>query len=118
MCVTQFPLMVNSIFTGNAIHFLLKYQCCSGSKHYLVNMEARSIHSQTTTHRCLMGRIQDVSVTMIRELASSGAGALLILLPEDMTTLSPDEEMVRSVCHVCCVIVDSICAVLSSHAFI
>ena len=59
-------------------------------------MEARPIDSKMLTRRCVVARLQDVTMPKFRDLMSNNAGALLVLLPQDLSQLSPEEREVLS----------------------
>lgn len=59
-------------------------------------MEARAIDSKMLTRRCAVARLQDVTMPKYRELMNQNAGALLVILPENLTLLSLEERQVRS----------------------
>ncbi|XP_076465147.1 BOS complex subunit ncln-like [Babylonia areolata] len=63
-----------------------------GCKNSLVNMEARPIDSKMVTRRCVVARLRDVTMPKYRDLAANNAGALLVLLPQDLAQLSPEEQ--------------------------
>ena len=48
-------------------------------------MEARPLNSEVLTRRCVLARLQDLTVDRFRELIAQGAGAVLILLPRNMS---------------------------------
>lgn len=62
-----------------------------GSKNSIVNMEARPIDSKVLTRRCVVARLHDVTMPKLRDLVTNNAGALLVLLPPDLSKLSADE---------------------------
>ncbi|KAL8588571.1 hypothetical protein ACOMHN_059525 [Nucella lapillus] len=63
-----------------------------GCKNSLVNMEARPIDSKMVTRRCVVARLRDVTMPKYRDLATNNAGALLVLLPQDLAQLSSEEQ--------------------------
>ena len=48
-------------------------------------MEARPLSSEILTRRCVLARLQDLTIDRLKELISQGAGAILILLPRNIT---------------------------------
>ncbi|KAJ9573916.1 hypothetical protein L9F63_008715, partial [Diploptera punctata] len=54
-----------------------------------VNLEARSISGWGTSRHCVVARLEDVTTDQFREIRSR-AGALLIMLPQQMADLSDD----------------------------
>ncbi|BFY98506.1 hypothetical protein BsWGS_01546 [Bradybaena similaris] len=63
-----------------------------GCKNSIINMEARAIDSKMLTRRCAVARLQDVTMPKYRELMNQNAGALLVILPENLTLLSLEER--------------------------
>ena len=63
----------------------------TGCKNSMINMEARSIDCKMLTRRCAVAKLQDVTMPKYRDLMTQNAGALLVILPQDMASL-PDEE--------------------------
>ncbi|XP_070210935.1 BOS complex subunit NCLN-like [Littorina saxatilis] len=63
-----------------------------GCKNALVNMEARPIDSKMLTRRCVVARLRDVTMPKFRDLVTNNAGALLVLLPQDLSKLSAEER--------------------------
>lgn len=60
-------------------------QAAVGSQSALINMEARPLSSEVLTRRCVLARLQDLTIARFRELITQGAGAVLILLPRNMS---------------------------------
>ena len=65
-----------------------------GCKNAIINMEARSIDSKMLTRRCAVAKLQDVTMPKYRDLMTQNAGALLVILPNNLTSLSPEEKQV------------------------
>ncbi|KAK7009537.1 nicalin-1 [Biomphalaria glabrata] len=63
-----------------------------GCKNAIINMEARSIDSKLLTRRCAVARLQDVTMAKYKELMTQNAGSLLVILPKNLTALSPEEK--------------------------
>lgn len=59
-------------------------------------MEARSIDAKMVTRRCLVARLRDVTMAKYHDLISQNAGALLILLPVNLTELSSEDKEVTA----------------------
>ena len=58
-----------------------------GCRNSLVNVEARAIEAQMYTRRCVITKLQDLAMDKYREIVSQNAGALLVLLPQNLTEL-------------------------------
>ncbi|KAH9499321.1 tRNA (cytosine-5-)-methyltransferase ncl1 [Bulinus truncatus] len=63
-----------------------------GSKNSIINMEARSIDSKLLTRRCAIARLQDVTIAKYKDLMTQNAGALLVILPKNLTELSSEDK--------------------------
>lgn len=63
-----------------------------GCKNSIINMEARSIDCKMLTRRCAVAKLQDVTMPKYRELMVQNAGALLIILPENLGNLSMEDK--------------------------
>lgn len=57
-----------------------------------VNMEARPVDAKMITRRCIVARLQEVSISKYRDLIQENAGALLVLLPSDLTSISKEDK--------------------------
>lgn len=62
-----------------------------GCRSASVNLEARSLLSWSTSRHCVVTRVQDLSVDHFRNIRTK-AGALIIVLPEDLSSLSSEEK--------------------------
>ncbi|XP_058824311.1 BOS complex subunit ncln [Topomyia yanbarensis] len=61
---------------------------CRGSA---LNMEAKSLYTWQTFRHCVITRFQDMTIDQFREIRAK-AGGLVILLPEDVSSLSLEEK--------------------------
>lgn len=78
--------------------YLFSFKGCRSAG---VNLEARSLMGWSTSRHCVIARIQDLTIDHFRNIRSK-AGALVIVLPEDLSQLSPDEKQVSiTALHVC-----------------
>lgn len=68
------------------------YDMKIGSKMSLINMEARPLDAKMVTRRCVLARLKEVTGAKYRELIEQKAGGLLILLPENLSTMSADTK--------------------------
>ncbi|XP_039276240.1 nicalin-like [Nilaparvata lugens] len=60
-----------------------------------VNLEARSLSSWSTGRHCVVARMQDISADQFREIRAK-AGALLVALPRDLSTLTDKQKQVSN----------------------
>jgi len=63
-----------------------------GCKNSIINMEARSIDCKMLTRRCAVAKLQDVTMPKYRELMIQNAGALLVILPQNLGNLSVEDK--------------------------
>lgn len=56
-----------------------------------VNMEARPIDAKMITRRCIVTKMKEFTMAKYRELIQENAGALLIMLPKNITALSEED---------------------------
>lgn len=61
----------------------------------LINMEARPIDAKMVTRRCILARLKDVTGAKYRELVEQKAGGLLVLLPQNLSSLPADLQQVE-----------------------
>lgn len=59
-------------------------------------MEARPVDAKMITRRCIVARLQEVSISKYRDLIQENAGALLVLLPSDLTSISKEDKQVSN----------------------
>ncbi|XP_063434320.1 BOS complex subunit ncln-like [Mytilus trossulus] len=57
-----------------------------------VNMEARPIDAKMITRRCIVTKMKEFTMAKYRDLIQENAGALLIILPRNLTSLSDDDR--------------------------
>lgn len=55
-------------------------------------MEARPVDSKMITRRCIVARLQEVSISKYRDLIQENAGALLVLLPSNLSSISKEDK--------------------------
>lgn len=63
----------------------------SGSRSAAVNLEARSLTGWGTSRHCVIVKLQDLTIDHFRNIRTK-AGALLIVLPYDLSELNSDEK--------------------------
>ncbi|XP_076330796.1 BOS complex subunit ncln isoform X1 [Tachypleus tridentatus] len=63
-----------------------------GCRSAAVNMEARTLGSQTYTRRCVIAWLRDLTHAHFEEIVQQGAGGLLALLPTNFSSLKPEEK--------------------------
>lgn len=63
----------------------------SGSRSALVNMEARPVTARTVSRRCIVVRMRDLAYDHFKAMVGQGVGAVLVLLPTNISSYSPEE---------------------------
>ena len=58
-------------------------------------MEARPADAKMITRRCIVARLQEVSISKYRDLVQENAGALLILIPAELENISQSDVKVQ-----------------------
>lgn len=71
--------------------YIVYYTGCRSSA---VNMEARPADAKMITRRCIVARLQEMSISKYRDLIQENAGALLILLPQNLSQISDIDRKV------------------------
>nr|CAG4634664.1 EOG090X02MW [Alona affinis] len=61
-----------------------------GSRSSVLNFESRSIETRNPARKCIIMKVQEFSTGRFRELINEGIGALLIVLPSDLDSLSDE----------------------------
>ncbi|EFA05879.1 Nicalin-1-like Protein [Tribolium castaneum] len=62
-----------------------------GSRSAAVNLEARSLTGWSTSRHCVIVKLQDLTIDHFRNIRAK-AGALLVVLPNDLSGLNSDEK--------------------------
>ncbi|XP_048731997.1 BOS complex subunit ncln-like [Ostrea edulis] len=62
-----------------------------------VNMEARPIDAKMITRRCIVARLQEVSISKYRDLIQENVGALLVLLPSNLSSISKEDKQLLQI---------------------
>ena len=65
-----------------------------GCRNSLVNVEARYIDASTLTRKCILTKLKELTVDRLKDVLSQNAAALVVLLPEDYSTLSGEGRQV------------------------
>ncbi|KAK2164437.1 hypothetical protein LSH36_63g03013 [Paralvinella palmiformis] len=63
-----------------------------GCRNALVNVEARPLDTTSFTRRCLVTKLMEFTTEKYKELITQNAGGVLILLPDNLTSLKPEEK--------------------------
>ena len=58
-------------------------------------MEARPITAGTVSRRCILVKITELAYDRFKEILEQGAGAVLVLLPQNISQYSLQEIQVR-----------------------
>ncbi|XP_071485217.1 BOS complex subunit NCLN-like [Diadema antillarum] len=92
-CLLLVPILI-AISPVNGAHDFTAYRMQQfdlhgsqyGCRNTLVNLEARPISAKMVTRRCILARLSEVTAERYRELIEQGAGSLVILLPEVLSS--------------------------------
>ena len=57
-------------------------------------MEARPADAKMITRRCIVSRLEEMTISKFRDLVQENAGALLIILPSNLTQATEVEAKV------------------------
>jgi hypothetical protein len=87
--------MVEEKFGHNLIHI----NFIEGSRSALVNMEARPVTAGTVTRRCIVVKIGELAYDRFKEILEQGAGAILVLLPRNISQYSVEQVQVKTLFH-------------------
>lgn len=93
-------IIISPVSPVNAAHEFAAYRMQQydihgahyGCKSALVNMEARPIDAKMITRRCIIVRLQEISISRYRDLIQENAGALMILLPKNLSEITEQEK--------------------------
>ncbi len=75
--------MVNNTCYNNPNSF-------SGSRSAVLNTEARTVEAEVLSRRCVMMRLADFSYEKYQKALRQSAGAVVIILPQNMSTMPQD----------------------------
>uniref|UniRef100_A0A1L8E295 Nicalin n=1 Tax=Nyssomyia neivai TaxID=330878 RepID=A0A1L8E295_9DIPT len=62
-----------------------------GCRASVLNLEAKSLYTWSTSRHCVLTRLQDMTIDQFREIRAK-AGGLIVLLPEELSILSADDR--------------------------
>lgn len=60
-------------------------------------MEARAISSGSITRKCIVARLNEVTMSVFRHLVDQNVGAIVILIPDQLDNLTADLQEVTAV---------------------
>lgn len=67
----------------------------TGSRNAILNSEARTVEADVLSRRCVMMRLADFSYEKYQKALRQSAGAVVIILPQNMSTMPQDIVQVR-----------------------
>ncbi|XP_045483433.1 nicalin [Harmonia axyridis] len=85
------PVQASHEFPVYRMHHFDLNGLSHGSRGASINLEARSITNWKSARHCVVTKMKDLSVGQLRDVLTK-AGALLILIPSDLSSLSSDEK--------------------------
>lgn len=68
----------------------------TGSRNAILNTEARTVEAEVLSRRCVMMRLADFSYEKYQKALRQSAGAVVIILPKNMSTMPQDIVQVRA----------------------
>uniref|UniRef100_A0A8C1TPT0 BOS complex subunit NCLN n=1 Tax=Cyprinus carpio TaxID=7962 RepID=A0A8C1TPT0_CYPCA len=77
------PIYVYDHNAVTQVHFL-------GSRNAILNTEARTVDAEVLSRRCVMVRLADFSYEKYQKALRQSAGAVVIILPQNMSTMPQD----------------------------
>lgn len=77
--------MYDFVINNDIIGFVI------GCRSAAVSLEARSLTGWSTTRHCVVVKLQDLTVDHFRQIRNK-AGALLVIIPEDLALLSDEDK--------------------------
>ena len=60
-----------------------------------MNVEARPLDAGMVTRRCVLAKLCELTVEKYKDLLAQTAGGLLVLLPQNLSSLSDKDQEVR-----------------------
>lgn len=69
---------------------------CAGSRNAILNTEARTVEAEVLSRRCVMMRLADFSYEKYQKALRQSAGAVVIIIPKNMSTMPQDIVQVRA----------------------
>ncbi|XP_059608640.1 BOS complex subunit NCLN [Phlebotomus argentipes] len=85
------PVLASSEFSVQRMAQFDVHGTPYGCRASALNLEAKSLHTWTTSRHCVVTRFQDLTIDQFREIRAK-AGGLVLLLPQDLSTLSADDR--------------------------
>lgn len=62
----------------------------SGTRNAILNTEARTVEAEVLSRRCVVMRLADFSYDKYQKALRQSAGAVVIILPKNMSTVPQD----------------------------
>jgi len=90
LCILISPICPASAAHEFTVYRLQQYDLQGspyGCSNALLNVEARPVEAASVTRRCIVAKLAEITSQRVRELALQNAGGLLVLLPENMSSL-------------------------------
>ena len=70
-----------------------------GTSNSVINVEARAIDASAVTRKCIVSRLADFTIDRYKDLEAQNAAGLLIILPKDLNSYSPEQRAVIKLEH-------------------
>uniref|UniRef100_A0A7G3AVT5 Nicalin n=1 Tax=Lutzomyia longipalpis TaxID=7200 RepID=A0A7G3AVT5_LUTLO len=85
------PVLASSEFSVQRMAQFDVHGTPYGCRASVLNLEAKSLYTWATSRHCVLTRLQDMTIDQFREIRAK-AGGLIVLLPEDIGSLSVDDR--------------------------
>ena len=66
-----------------------------GSQSSVINVEARPVDASSVIRKCVVSKLADFTIEKYKDIVSSNAAGLLIILPKDLDSFSQEEKLVN-----------------------
>lgn len=66
------------------------FTCLAGTRNAILNTEARTVEAEVLSRRCVLLRLADFSYDKYQKALRQSAGAVVIILPKNMSTMPQD----------------------------
>lgn len=85
------------MLSGETMGIDSQLKCCfiSGTRNAMLNTEARTIEADVLSRRCVLMRLAEFSFDKFQEAIRQSAGAVVIILPQNMSMMPQDVIQVK-----------------------
>lgn len=76
----------------------------SGTRNAILNTEARTVEAEVLSRRCIIMRLAEFSYELYQKALRQSAGAVVIILPKNMSAMPQDIVQVITLTPKCCLL--------------